>query len=276
MRVGRVCVGRLRVGRLRVSRGRLFGCRPCCRLLAQRLRRLGFRARLLLRGLRLGLGSGFGLERRLGFADLRKPTVATRKLAGKLVAPTALAVFRVLVGIDLLGASQQLGNLLLESFFGLAHALVAHRLVLRGVRLELAAVDRDVPQLDQPCLLAKPQDLRKKVGKGRQVLLTKRRDAVVIRMLIASEHAKRDVFVGRSLDLPGGWPTHAVAVHEQRDHHRRVKAGSPSVILRLVHGVNRAQVQARNHVEHEQRQMPLRQPLTEVRRHQQPLVQRVG
>jgi hypothetical protein len=35
---------------------------------------------------------------------------ADRRSAGKFVAATALAVLRVLVGINLLGASQQLGS----------------------------------------------------------------------------------------------------------------------------------------------------------------------
>ena len=58
-----------------------------------------------------------------------------------------LAILRILFGIGLFGRSQQRIDLLLQPRLGLVHVLVAHRLVLAGVRLDLCAVDRHMAQL---------------------------------------------------------------------------------------------------------------------------------
>src|SRR5208337_853369 len=62
--------------------------------------------------------------------------------------------------------------------------LVAHRLMLRGLRPNLRPVQRHVSQLHQPRALAQLQYLHEEPRQRAQVLLPKRRDRVVIRMLV--------------------------------------------------------------------------------------------
>jgi hypothetical protein len=78
--------------------------------------------------------------------------------AGHFVAATACAVEFVLLRVVLLaqlaihfGAKLRLTRL---------HAFVAHRLVFGGVRLDLRAVERDMPQLRQPGFFRQLQHLQ--------------------------------------------------------------------------------------------------------------------
>jgi hypothetical protein len=223
---------------------------------------LGFR-RL---GLRLGFRLGLGFESGFGFADLGQPALATCQLLGKLVGAPPLAVLGVFFGVDLLCTREQLDHLLLEALLGLAHPLVAHRLGLGGVGFDLGAIDGDVPELDQSRRLAELEHLHEQRAERRQMLLAERRHAVVVRVLIARQHPKRHVLVGRPLDRTRGRLADAVRVHQERHHHRRVETGSASIVLGLVHGVDGAQVQRRHHVQHEERQVALGKPFPHVRR----------
>jgi len=168
------------------------------------------------------------------------------------------AVFGILVGIDALCVGEQPLDLVLELLFSFGHPLVAHRLVLGPVRLELRAVDGDVPQLDQSSFLAQPQDLQEQSGECIEVLFAERGDRVVVGMLVAREHPKRHVFVGCPLDAPRRRLADAVRVYQQRHQHRRVVARPASCVLRLVDCVALRQVELRHNVENEQGKMPLR------------------
>ena len=192
--------------RLRL-RLRALDIRDRRRFAARLVARLGFFLRALIeQRQRLGrfglcLRSRFGFERRLRLANLGQPPVATCKLLGKLVAAPSGAVLGVFLCVGLFRASQKLGHLLLELLLGLAHPLVAHRLVLGGVGLDLGAVNGDVPELAEARLPAQLQHLREQARERGQMLLAERRDAVVVRVLVARQHPKRYVLVRRSLDL---------------------------------------------------------------------------
>ena len=71
-------------------------------------------------------------------------------------------------GIGLVQPGRDLGG---KFRFLAHHMLVAHRLVLAGIRLELGTVHSHVPQLDQPGRLAQPQHLDEELLQRRQVSL---------------------------------------------------------------------------------------------------------
>src|SRR5665648_93042 len=59
-----------------------------------------------------------------------------------------LAESLVLFGIRSLGSRQHASHLGLQFRLAFLHALIAHRFVFRGVRLDLRAIQRDMAELD--------------------------------------------------------------------------------------------------------------------------------
>jgi hypothetical protein len=170
---------------------------------------------------------------------------------------------------------QQPVHLLLELVFCLAHAPVAHGLVLGGIGSHLDAVDRHMSQLHKPRLLAKDKDLGEQRAERLQVAFAEVRDAVVIGMLVARKRAKRHFFVGGALDLSRRRLAHAVRVHEQLDLHGREITTTTPIVAALVDRVNDTQIELLDQVVDEQRQMSFGQPVAHVGGQQQPLIDAV-
>jgi hypothetical protein len=93
----------------------------------------------------------------------------------------------------------------------------------------------------------------------------------VIRALLGREHAKRNIFFAGALDDARGPDPARVGVEQQRDHHRRV-IGRPTAPIDAVGDIERPEIHLRDRVDDKPRQMPRRQPLTDVRRHQKRLL----
>src|SRR3984885_4843540 len=100
---------------------------------------------------------GLRLKRLSGLADFGQALLFVSDPAGHFVAATACAVELVLLRVGPFrsfkpaipfGAKLRLTRL---------HAFVAHRLVFGGVRLDLRAVERDMPELRQPGFFRKLQ-----------------------------------------------------------------------------------------------------------------------
>jgi hypothetical protein len=83
---------------------------------------------------------------------------------GHLIA-AFLAVEPVLLGIGRRRGVQPAIDLGLKLRLPQLHAVVAHRLVLGGVRLDLGTIERHVPELPQAGLLGEPQNLHEETGK---------------------------------------------------------------------------------------------------------------
>ena len=129
----------------------------------------------------LALGLRFGLGRRSRFRlglqfGLRRPDLLGALLLvgdpiGQLLAALIRAEGLVVLGVRSLGGAQPSLNLGLALRRPLAHALVAHRLVLGGVRLDLRSVERDMAELHQSRLRAQLENLGKQAGERLQVAL---------------------------------------------------------------------------------------------------------
>src|SRR5271157_5401346 len=109
----------------------------------------------------LGLLFGFGFQLRLRRSNLRQPALPPRQLRRQLVARLILPVLLILGRIHCFGPPQQRFYFRLQFLLRLAHPLIAHRLVLAGIALDLAAIDRHMSQLHQPRLLTQLQGLAK-------------------------------------------------------------------------------------------------------------------
>ena len=129
----------LRVVALDESIGPLHDPRLRIREVVLRLRVRFRRVWRLARG--GGLGLRAGLQRPFGLADPRQATLAPLQFRGQFIALLIRPVHRVLGRIRRLGLRQQLAHLVPQLPLFLWHASVTHRLVLRGVRLDLRAVE---------------------------------------------------------------------------------------------------------------------------------------
>ncbi|HYA81414.1 MAG TPA: hypothetical protein VED87_10825 [Methylocystis sp.] len=121
---------------------------------------------LLLRlGPRLpfGFGGGFrlGLQFGLGGADLLGAPLLVADPFGHLLAALVAPEGGVLAGVRLRRGVHPGGDLGFQLLRSFAHPRVAHRLVLRGVGLDLRPVERHMAELDQPGPLAQAAALAK-------------------------------------------------------------------------------------------------------------------
>ena len=107
------------------------------------------------------VSGGLRLQLRSGFAQGVESILAALQLLGQLIATLALAVARILLGVDQLSLAQQRCDLGLQLGLGFEHPLVAHGLVFGGIGLDLGAIEGDVAQAHQTRLLTQPQHLHK-------------------------------------------------------------------------------------------------------------------
>jgi hypothetical protein len=189
----------------------------------------------------------------------RRPC-AVGKLRRQLVA-ARLAVELILRGVDRPGLLDDLAREL----------LVVEILVARRVGLHLRAVNGDHADLDQPAARAQREHLAEQPGDRLLMALHEPRQRRVVRALLGRQHAERDVFLTRALDHARGPDPARVGVKQQRDHHRRV-IRRPAAPVDAVGGIERLKVHLSDRVDDKPRQMPRRQPLTDVGRHQKRLL----
>jgi hypothetical protein len=237
------------IGRLRV-----LALGPALAPLARR--HLG----LVLRPLRLSARLGLGLEATTRRIQPIAQSFPARNLLGQRLGVVLLAT------VGRLGTLHQLRDLKLQLIDQLPRPLISHGTVLAGRGLELAAVHADKPHLHKPQLLRQQQNLQETLGKRRQVLAPKGRDRV---MGVGGHEAYPDIPVGRALDPPAREDPVGIAVDQQRQHHPRVilrRARAPMVHLEGAH------LDALDRLEHEVRQIILRNPVPKIGRKQKRLV----
>ena len=209
---------------------------------------------------RLGFGGALFVEAALGLAQPAAPALHSRQFGRQLVA-TPLAEALVLSLVDRVRLGQDLrGDL-----------VVVEVLVLRGVCVQLRAVDRQHHHADQAGVRAERQHVAEQAGQRRLVALAKARDRAVIRPLVRGDHPERHIVHTGPLDRPRRPPPHGIRVKQQRHHHRRIVC-RPTVPVLPVTRVERRQVHLRHGVDHKPRQMAVRQPLAQARRQQQLLL----
>ena len=177
---------------------------------------LGCGRRLRLR-LQVGLGGADPLGTPLLIGD------PLRHLLAGLIA----AVQLVLLGVRRLGRAEPLGDLGFQLGGAIVHALVAHRLVLRRVGLDLGAIERDMPELHQAGLLAQLQNLREQFAKRLQVPLAKIRDGAEIRRIERHNAHEVDPFPARLGDPARRVAAATVRIEQQRRHHDGIERRLP-------------------------------------------------
>ena len=220
---------------------------------------------LVIRPLRRGAHLGLGLEALAGGIQLG----AQRRQAPDLLGQGLRVGLRA--GVGRLGPTHEFRDLQLQLIHKLAGPPVRDRTVLAGVGVELAAVDADHAELEQLQLPGQEENLQEALGHRLEVASPEGRDRVVIRVLVRRHVAHTDVPVGRPLDPSARKDPVGVAVDQQRQHHPWVILGRPGA---AIVGLERADADPLDRLDHEMRQVILRDPVPKIGRKQKRLVPR--
>lgn len=191
------------------------------------------------------------------------------------IAPPVRPIRGIIPGIGSLGLLEQRLDLGLQPGLLRDHAAVAHRLVLRGIRLDLGPIQGDVPQFHQTRPLAELQDLDKQVGQSGQMLFPKVADRPEIRPLVRRQDPKGHILLQFPRNLPRRRNPHGVGIEQHLHQQLRMIRG------RAAHhpAIGRQdgmEVQGLHQIRQEVRQVLLRQPVARRRRQQQQVVGFVG
>ena len=254
----------LRIGKVALSRGRGDGAGRLRWTTPARPRRLA--GRLLHRGRRLRLL----LQDRLRRPNRLEPLLSARHLGGPLIAVPVGAIDHIVLRIGGLGLRQQRLDRRLQSRLLLHHPVVAHGFMLRGVRLDLGAIQGDMAQLDQARPLTQPEALHEQVGQRRQMLLAEVAERPKIRPLVRRQHPKRHVLLQAARNLARGRNAHGVGI-EQHPHQHPGIVGDCAACHPAVRLVDRLQIQFIDQIRHEVGQVILREPVPQGGRQQQQL-----
>ena len=201
-----------------------------------------------------------GLDDRPSPGDLRPALLAARQLLGDG------QTIRQVGPIRRFGLGQQRGHLGPQLRLDLARMLVGQRAVTARIGMDLGAIQRHRPQLQHPHLAGQQQHLHEQCFDLREKASTERGDGVVVRMLVRGDEAEGDRVIGRPLQLAAGEHPRGIAV-DQNAQQKVWMIGS--LTAATIAANHRPQVQAPDHLHHEPRQMPLRQPLVHRRRQQE-------
>ena len=218
---------------------------------------------LVGRPLRLGTCLGLGLE---------TPTRGVQALAQSLPARDLLGQrLRLLVGaaVARLGTVHQIGDLQPQPIDQLPRPVIPDRAMLARIGIELGAVDADHAHLHQLQLLGQKQNLKEALSYRRHVVAPEGRDRVMVGMIVGGHEAHPNVATGRALDPTARKAPAGIAVDQQRQHHPGVilrRAGAATVHLEGAH------VDALDRLDHEVRQIVLRDPVPKIGRKQKRLI----
>ncbi len=137
--------------------------------------------------------------------------------------------------------------------------------------MQLRAIDRDHPDIDQTSLRAQRQHRGEQARDRVLMITTKPRDRRVIGHLVSGDHAVGNILTTAPLDPARGALSARVRVEQQRDHHRRV-IRRPTPPITAIRRIESRQVHLRYRVEHEPREITLWQPIPHIRSQQERLL----
>jgi flavodoxin len=102
-------------------------------------------------------------------------TFPESQFSGKFIPPLVPPELGILPFVDILGLAEQRLHFRRQPSLFLLHPLIAHVLVLEGVRFQFRPIHGHMPQFHQTRLLAQPQHLHEQTGQRGQMPLAKLR-----------------------------------------------------------------------------------------------------
>lgn len=208
-----------------------------------------------------------GLQASLALLQALAAALAGAQPVGQLVAAT-LAQALVLFGVQGCGLFEDALDLF-------AYLLVGAVRPMRGVGLDLGAVEGEQADRDEPRFGAEPQDLGEGLGQGALVTGAKAGDSRVVWDLVGADHPEGHVLAAATLDSARGALANAVAVEQKADHRLGLEGGGAPAVFAVL-GVERGQVDLLDRVDHEPGEVVLGQPLGQAGRQKQLLVSVAG
>ena len=203
------------------------------------------------------LGARLDLRARLG--QLRQPLLAPRQLVGNRHAVRQVGLIRSL------GLGHQLGHLGLQLRLDPAGMLIGQRAVAAGVGVDLRAIQRHRAQRSRPISRASSSTSHEQPLDLPQKAPPERSDRVVVGMIVRRDEAERHRIIRRPLQLAARKHAGRIAIDHNAQQQRRVIRRRTRAAVAARH---RRQVQPRDHLDHEPRQVILRKPLVHPRRQQ--------
>ena len=137
----------------------------------------------------------------------------------------------------------------------------------RRVRADLHAIDRDHPNLDQARLVAQRQHLAEQLAERPLVPAAELRDRRVIRHPHRRDQLVGHILPARPLDPTRGPVPARVRVQQQCHHHRRL-VRRPTVTVRPIRPIERAQVHLLDRPQDRPHHVIVRHPIHQIRRQQ--------
>ena len=201
------------------------------------------------------LGAGFNLGAGLG--KLRQTCLAARQLIGDRHAVRNFGRIRSL------GLHHQVGHFGLQLLFDLAGMLVGQRAVPAGVGVDLRPVQCHRAHLEHAHLARQLQHPHKQLFDLLEKAPPKRRDRIVVGMLVRRDEPERHRIVGRALQPAARKPPRRISVHQDAQQQRRMVGCRTRASIAPNH---RRQVQPVDHLNDEPSQMLLRKPFVNRRR----------
>lgn len=203
------------------------------------------------RGSRLGFQS---LHRRF---DRRQAVLPPPQFLGPLI-PTPRTQDRILFRIDVPGLLEQLIDLGPQPGDFLGHVARTHRLVPRGIALDLGPVDGDRAQADQAGRLRQAEDLYEHVGEGIEVVLAEQAKGAKIGPLLPDDGQERQVALTGPGDLSAGEDPDTRGREEPTNHHGRIE-GRGTAGLVVVGGMDLGEIELGDNIAQEEDQVLLRE-----------------
>jgi len=168
-----------------------------------------------------------------------------------------------------LRSRHQLRDLQLQLIDQRTGAIISHRAVLRAIGIKLRPVNADNPDLHQLQLLGQKQNLQETLANRREVLAPKGRNRIMVGMVVGGHEAHPDIPVRRALDPAARENPVGIAVNQKRQHHSRVILRRARAAMVHLEG---AHPDALDRLDHEVRQIILRDPVPKIGRKQKRLV----
>ena len=160
---------------------------------------------------------------------------------------------------------QQFGHFGLQLAFDLGGMFIGQRAVPAGIGVDLGAIQRHRAKLEQAHLAGQFQHPHEQRFDVLEKAPTKRRNGVVVGMIVRRNEAERHRIIGRPLQLAARKHAGRIAINQQPQQQGRMITGRPGAAIAPHH---RRKVQPVDHLDNKPRQMPLGKPVIERGRKQ--------
>ena len=231
-----------------------------------------FPAPLRLRLPRRELGFVLRLLARMAFLGPRldlRPSLG--QLAQPLLAPRQFVRYRHAVGnvrrVGRFGLGHQIGDFGFQLRLDLAGVFIRQRTVPAGVGMNLRAVQRHRPHLQNAHLPRQQQHLSEQSFDLREKAASEGRDRVVVGMIVGRDEPERHRVIGRTLQLAARKHPCRIAVNQKAQQHSRMIRRRPGTAVTAAH---RPKIEPFDNLHDKSRQMFLGKPFVDRGRQQEP------